>query len=194
MSQLIPEEINVLEPLMIQSSPSRTPVVLIPARSLPAPGSVMAIATMVSPVMMPGSQRAFCSSFERLLKYGPTTSFCRDNAGTALPHSGEFLGDDGIEAEVVRATSAILLWHVEPDEAVLAGSNVRRLVDDSVALPLFGVRGYLPLQVLPGGLREAARARRRRSVVSCRVTLRESVVVHYQPCPQSAKRPVPRAF
>ena len=36
---------------------------------------------MVSPLMMPGSQRCFCSSLARSLKYGPTTSFCRLSAG-----------------------------------------------------------------------------------------------------------------
>ncbi len=42
----MPDEMNVLEPLRIQSSPSRTAEVLMPARSLPAPGSVIAIATI----------------------------------------------------------------------------------------------------------------------------------------------------
>ena len=44
----MPEEMKVLEPLMIQSSPSRTAEVRMPARSLPAPGSVIAIAMIVS--------------------------------------------------------------------------------------------------------------------------------------------------
>ena len=50
-SELMPAEMNVLEPLRIQSSPSRTAEVLMPARSLPAPGSVIAIAPISSPVM-----------------------------------------------------------------------------------------------------------------------------------------------
>jgi hypothetical protein len=76
---------NVLEPLTIQSSPSRTADVRMPARSLPAPGSVIATAMMVSPLVMPGSQRCFCSSFVRSLKYGPTTSLCRLSAGAGTP-------------------------------------------------------------------------------------------------------------
>ena len=75
---------NVLEPLTIQS-PSRTAEVRIPARSLPAPGSVIAIATIVSPLAMPGSQRFFCSSLASSLKYGPTMSFCRLSDGAGPP-------------------------------------------------------------------------------------------------------------
>ena len=37
-------------------------VVFMPARSEPVPGSVIAIANMISPVTNPGSQRCFCSS------------------------------------------------------------------------------------------------------------------------------------
>ena len=64
----MPEEMNVLEPLTIQSSPSRTAEVRMPARSLPAPGSVIAMAMISSPLAMPGSQRCFCSSLHRSLK------------------------------------------------------------------------------------------------------------------------------
>ena len=39
-------------------------VVVMEARSLPMPGSVMATAVMSSPEAMPGSQRAFCSSLQ----------------------------------------------------------------------------------------------------------------------------------
>ena len=71
----MPDEMKVLDPLMIQSSPSRTAEVRMPARSLPAPGSVIATARISSPLAMPGIHRAFCSSFARCLKYGATTSF-----------------------------------------------------------------------------------------------------------------------
>ena len=81
----MPDEMNVLAPLTIQSSPSRTADVRIPARSLPAPGSVIAIATIVSPLAMPASQRRFCSSVHSRMKYGPTTSFCRLSDGAGPP-------------------------------------------------------------------------------------------------------------
>jgi len=67
-SLLTPDEMNVLEPLMIQSSPSRTAEVRMPARSLPAPGSVIATARINSPLTIPGIQRFFCSSVARPLK------------------------------------------------------------------------------------------------------------------------------
>ena len=41
--------IQILRPLMIQSSPSRTAVVIMPAGSPPAPGSEIPIAETVSP-------------------------------------------------------------------------------------------------------------------------------------------------
>ena len=64
-SALPPLVMKVLEPLMIQSSPSRTAVVFRLARSEPPPGSVMPIAVSSSPEQNLGSQRAFCSSLVR---------------------------------------------------------------------------------------------------------------------------------
>lgn len=55
-------EMKVFWPEMIQSEPSRRAVVVIRWLLLPASGSVIAKAAMVSPEAMPGSQRCFCSS------------------------------------------------------------------------------------------------------------------------------------
>ena len=63
-SALMPLVMNVLEPLMTYSSPSLTAVVLMPCRSEPVPGSVIAIAVIISPVQNFGNQRAFCSSVQ----------------------------------------------------------------------------------------------------------------------------------
>ena len=65
---------NVLEPLRIQSSPSRTAVVFSAARSEPPLGSVMAMAVTISPEQKPGSHRCFCSSVPRSTRYGATQS------------------------------------------------------------------------------------------------------------------------
>ncbi len=51
-----------LEPLMTHSSPSRTAEVLSAPRSEPPDGSVMPIASRISPDATRGSQRSFCSS------------------------------------------------------------------------------------------------------------------------------------
>jgi pimeloyl-ACP methyl ester carboxylesterase len=54
-----------------------------PVRSLPAPGSVIAIASTVSPVITPGSHRAFCSSVvnsvigQRSFRDAPRTGMLR---------------------------------------------------------------------------------------------------------------------
>ena len=57
-----PLEMKVLAPLMTYSSPSRSAVVLMLFRSEPAPGSVIAIAVIISPLASFGSQRRRCSS------------------------------------------------------------------------------------------------------------------------------------
>ena len=59
---MIPLVMKVLAPLRIQASPSRRAFVWMPCRSEPVPGSVIAIAVMISPEQNPGSQRCFCSS------------------------------------------------------------------------------------------------------------------------------------
>ena len=56
-----------------------------PWRSLPAPGSVIAMAVIVSPLTQPGSQRRFCSSVPRLLMYGTMMSVCTGNPGPLAP-------------------------------------------------------------------------------------------------------------
>ena len=72
-SALYPLVMKVFEPFRIQSSPSRTAVVLSAARSEPPLGSVIAIAQTSSPVQNRGSQRAFCSSVVSSTRYGAQT-------------------------------------------------------------------------------------------------------------------------
>ena len=67
---------NVFEPDSTQSSPSRRAVVRRPCRSDPAPGSVIAMAVMSSPLVNGGSQRSFCSSVVSASRYGAMTSLC----------------------------------------------------------------------------------------------------------------------
>ena len=65
---------KVLEPLRIQSSPSRTAVVFNAARSEPPEASVMPMAVRISPDTKPGSQRSRCSSVVSSTRYGATMS------------------------------------------------------------------------------------------------------------------------
>ena len=64
-SAWMPEDTNVFEPLRRYSEPSHFAVAAIARRSDPVPGSVMAIAGTVSPVVTPGSQRPRCSALVR---------------------------------------------------------------------------------------------------------------------------------
>ena len=57
-----PLVMKVFCPLITSSSPSRTAVVRIERRSLPAAGSVMTMAPIMSPRAIAGSHFRFCSS------------------------------------------------------------------------------------------------------------------------------------
>src|ERR1035437_3116141 len=74
-SQLRPLLMKVLLPLITYSSPCLTALVRIAFRSEPAPGSLMAIARMHSPLAHLGSQRRFCSSDPRRRIYGAKNKF-----------------------------------------------------------------------------------------------------------------------
>jgi hypothetical protein len=63
-----PLVMKVFCPLSMYESPSRTAVVRTPARSLPAPGSLIAIAVISSPEQKPGSHRLRCSSVVRSVR------------------------------------------------------------------------------------------------------------------------------
>ncbi|MCY1231747.1 hypothetical protein D9M72_442070 [compost metagenome] len=85
MSQFRPLLMKVLLPLMTYSSPSRTALVRIDFRSEPVPGSVMAMAMMVSPRQILGSQRCFCSSVPKRTMYGAVMSECTDRLKPETP-------------------------------------------------------------------------------------------------------------
>ncbi len=70
---------KVFWPLTIHASPSSRAEVLMPARSEPATGSLIAIEPMYSPEMNLASQRSFCSSVVRSFRYGTRMSFRTPN-------------------------------------------------------------------------------------------------------------------
>ncbi|SLH77387.1 Uncharacterised protein [Mycobacteroides abscessus subsp. abscessus] len=62
----VPELVmNCLRPLMTQSSPSATAVVLVPLASLPASGSVRPKAASARPLVSCGSHSCFCLSLPK---------------------------------------------------------------------------------------------------------------------------------
>ena len=65
-SEWMPLVMNVFAPSTTQPPSTRTPDVRMPRRSLPVPGSVIAIAPISSPAAILGSHRCFCSSLPRL--------------------------------------------------------------------------------------------------------------------------------
>ena len=77
---------NVLEPVTDHVPSGRgTARVAMPARSLPVPGSVMAMAPIVVPATIRGSQRARCSSLPYFRMYGATMSECNGKHGPLAP-------------------------------------------------------------------------------------------------------------
>ena len=93
MSQFRPLLMKVLLPLMTYSSPSRTAVVRIAFRSLPPPGSVMAMARIVSPRQISGSHCCFCSSVPRRTMYGAMMSECRPTGRTRDARAVQLFGE-----------------------------------------------------------------------------------------------------
>src|SRR5690606_15758169 len=74
-------------------------------------------------------------------------------AGCRAAEAGQLLHHHGVETEVVdRATAAVLLGHVEADQAGGARLLVDLAVDLSLAFPAFGVRRDLALDEPPRGL------------------------------------------
>ena len=62
MSAWWPLVMKVLAPSITYSSPSSTALVRTACKSLPAPGSLIAIAATSSPAAIFGNQRSFCAS------------------------------------------------------------------------------------------------------------------------------------
>ena len=135
-SALMPLVMNVLDPLSTQSEPSRRAVVRSPCRSEPAPGSLMAMAVIISPVTNGGSQRCFCSSVVRRSRYGATTSLCSVKPTPLAPARVSSSPIDALVAEVRDPAAAELLGDVGAEQPLLARLQPHAPVDDAGLLPL----------------------------------------------------------
>src|SRR5712692_6403585 len=102
---------KIFRPLTTKWSPSRLAVVVIPATSLPASGSVIARAAMCSPRMAGTSHLRFCSSVPNLKTGGVAISVWTSTAMPSPPRPagagpGQLRGQhDG--REVVTALAAV---------------------------------------------------------------------------------------
>ncbi len=81
----MPLLMKVFAPFSSHPPGVRVALVRTPRRSLPAPGSVIAIAATSSPDVMPGTQRPSCSGVASSAKYGPQTSLWTVNPGPVAP-------------------------------------------------------------------------------------------------------------
>ena len=176
-----PLVMKVLEPLMTHSSPSRLAVVFRPWRSEPASGSVMPIAVIISPLQNFGSQRCFCSSVVRRVRYGAQTSeWIVKRRGVRHPGARQLLVEDRVVAEVDVA-AAVLLRDRDAQEPGIA-RGLPHLRGDPPRLPdLLGARQDLAIHERGGrlakqlvivveeraGQRHAAGLYARCSIVAC---------------------------
>jgi len=95
---------------------------LMPCRSLPVPGSVIAIAVMISPVQNCGSQRCFCSSLASRTRYGRTTSLVQAEPDPAVATRDGLLVDDHVgSGSPGLPPPPVLLGHRHAEKALLAG-------------------------------------------------------------------------
>ena len=144
-----PLVMKVLEPLMIQSSPSRTAVVRRLARSEPPPGSVMPIAVTSSPVARPRQPA------RPLLVVGEVHEVGNGDVGVDADAArqghvdlGQLLGEHRVEAVVAGLRAAERLGDLEAEEALLAGRDPEVAVEAVVRRVRVEVRGDLAVQEL----------------------------------------------
>lgn len=136
---------KVFEPLMIQSSPSRTAVVFSAARSEPPEGSVIAMAQIFSPAR-------HCGQPALLLLIGAQVDDVgRADIGVdaeARGHGGvelrELLCPCGVEQIVVDAGPAVLLRDAQPEESLLPGLLPHVAGDGLLPDHLLGTRSHGP--------------------------------------------------
>ncbi len=125
------------------------------ARSLPAFGSVMAMAVTRSPDTQPGQ----VSPLELLRGIGGDVG----NDDVAVQRRGQpggagpdqFLGHDD-RIEEIRPQAAVLLRHLHAEEPLGAHLPPHGFGDDAALLPLQGLGGHLGLQEFPQSLPEEA--------------------------------------
>ena len=125
-----------------------------PCRSLPVPGSVIAIAVISSPVQNFGSQRCFCSSLAKPQQVGRHDVVVQPETDAAVAAGGGLLGDDRVVPEVRVAAAAVLLGHRHAEEALLAGLEPHTAVDDLRLLPFLVMGRDVAIEEGPVGLAE----------------------------------------
>ena len=125
-----------------------------PWRSEPAPGSLIAIAAIISPEQSAGNHRCFCSSvaLDGEVGHDHVVEQRERRAVDAAP--GHLLADHRVVAEVGRAAAAVLLVELEAEQALRAGLGPDLAVDDAVGLPLVVVRHDLLVEEGADGVAE----------------------------------------
>ena len=153
-SALIPLVMNVFEPLSTQPSPSLRAVVRMPCRSLPAPGSVIAIAVISSPLQKPGQPALLLLLGGQIAQVGADDVVVQPEADPARADPGQLLVEDGVVAEVAHAAAAEPLVHVHAEQALRATGEPDLARHDAVLLPLVVERRDVLLRPGPHHLAE----------------------------------------
>ena len=132
----MPLVMNVFDPLSTQPSPSLRAVVWMPCRSLPAPGSVMAMAVISSPLVKPGQPALLLLVGGEVAQVRADDVVVQPEPDAARADPGHLLVEDGVVAEVADAPAAELLLDVHPEQPLLAAGEPHLARHDPVLLPL----------------------------------------------------------
>ena len=108
-----------------------------PCRSLPAPGSVIAIAVISSPLAEAGQPALLLLVGGEVAQVRRRRRRCAAPKPTPLaPMRVDLLVEDGVVAEVADPAAAVLLLDVHPEQPLLAAGEPHLARDDAVLLPL----------------------------------------------------------
>ena len=125
-----------------------------PWRSDPAPGSVIAIAAIFSPLASVGEPALLLLVVRAGDEVGDDHVVEQRERRAVDPAVGHLLADHHVVAEVGRAPAAVLLVELEPEQPLRAGLRPDLAVDDPVLLPLVVVGDDLLVEERADGVAE----------------------------------------
>ena len=158
---------KVFWPLTTQWSPSSRAVVLMPARSDPAAGSDIAMEPMYSPETNLGSQRAFCSSVVRWLRYGTRMSFCTPRPMPTDPVRNISSETIWLNRKSLTPRPPYFSSNSQPIRPCSPCGQPGLAADLAVAFPLLDVRHAFALEEARARWRGSRRGSRQRCCGAC---------------------------
>ena len=163
----MPLVMNVFEPFSTQPSPSLRAVVWMPCRSLPAPGSVIAMAVISSPLAEARQPALLLLVGGEVAQVRADDVVVQAEADAAGADPGHLLVEDGVVAEVADPAAAVLLVDVHAEQPLLRRRRARRRAARCRPSPTGRGRGRRSSPPRPGPSRGSRRARPRTGSGAC---------------------------